>query len=175
MGEIERCVSGLILAVMLAPILSAQQTKDISAAPVPDQIGNAKKVFISNAGVDEISLSAFEQLGDPNKPYNEFYAAMKNWGHYDLVGSPSDADLVFEIRFAAPLTGSDKLNTYAPQYKVTILDAKTHFILWSLAEPVGGALRRSAFLKNLDQGMGKLMDKLQKLATPITTGAQDRK
>ena len=174
MLKVGRCVSCLILAVILAPILSAQ-TKDASAAPVPAQIASAKKVFISNAGVDAISLSAFEHLGEPNKPYNQFYAAMKNWGHYDLVSSPSDADLVFEIRFDAPLTGSDKLNTYAPQYNVTILDVKTHFILWSLAEPVGGALRKSAFLKNLDQGVGKLMDKLQKLATPTMTAAQDRK
>ena len=32
--------------------------------------------------------------------YNEFYAAMKSWGRYELVSSPADADMVFEIRFA---------------------------------------------------------------------------
>ena len=32
-------------------------------------------------------------------PYNRFSAAMKSWGRYELVASPAEAGLVFEIRF----------------------------------------------------------------------------
>ena len=173
MRSIEPRVYCLILAVVLAQHLRAQSTKDVPVAPVPAQITIAKKVFISNAGVDGISLAAFERLGDTNRPYNQFYAAMKNWGRYEMVSAPSDADLVFEIRFSAPLTDAgDKATFYAPQLGVTILDAKTHFILWTLAQPVGGALRKSTFLKNLDQGMAKVMDDLKTLTTPASTTAQ---
>lgn len=165
---VEQNVCWLVLAAMLSPALSAQQAN--VPAPVPAQIVTAKKVFISNAGVDGLSLGAFEKLGDPNKPYNQFYAAMKNWGRYELVSTPADADLVFEIRFSAPLTQSDdKLTTYAPQFGVVILETKTRFTLWTLAEPVHGAFRKTTLLKNLDQAMDKLMDDLKKLATPAST------
>lgn len=162
-------LSGILSAVSAATLLpvsslSAQQPQEKPAAPVPAQIVSAKTVFISNAGVDGLSLAAFERLGEPNKPYNQFYAAMKNWGKYELVSAPADADLVFEIRFGAPLTGADKMNVYAPQFGVTILDTKTHFTLWTLAEPVHGANRKATWERNLGQGMDKIIDDLKKLA-----------
>jgi hypothetical protein len=175
MKAVERSVSQLILIAMLSPVLIAQQPKDVLAAPVPPQIVSAKRVFISNAGVDGLSLATFERMGEPNKPYNQFYAAMKNWGHYELVSAPSDADLVFEIRFGAPLMGSDKLNTYAPQYVVTILDTKTHFTLWTLGEPVQGAFRKTTMLKNLDQAVDKVMGDLKRLAGPASASTEAQK
>jgi hypothetical protein len=30
--------------------------------------------------------------------YNELYAALKPWGYFQLVDSPAQADLIFEIR-----------------------------------------------------------------------------
>jgi hypothetical protein len=165
--------SSIIGATLLAgPLLEAQKPKDVPASPVPAQILSARKVFISNAGVDGLSLDVFERLGEPNKPYNQFYAAMKDWGHYELVSTPSDADLVFEIRFGAPLVGSGKLNTYAPQYGVTILDTKTHFTLWTLAEPVQGAFRKTTFVKNLSQAMDKVMEDLKKLSAQPMASAE---
>ena len=47
---------------------------------MPAQIITAKKVFISNGGVDSAALAAFKRAGDANEPYNRFYAAMKSWG-----------------------------------------------------------------------------------------------
>ena len=64
------------------------------AAPAPVPIFSAKKVFVSNA-TGEIRLP----LGNPDLAYDEFYAAMKSWGRYEIVSSPADADLVFEIRY----------------------------------------------------------------------------
>lgn len=175
---LKKVMSGVVSAVFAATLLStailnAQQPNTLPAAPVPAQILSAKKVFISNAGVDGLALAAFERLGEPNKPYNQLYAAMKSWGHYELVSSPADADLVFEIRFGAPLTGSDKMNTYAPQYGLAILDSKTHFTLWTLGEPVQGAFRKATFIKNLDQAMDRVMDDLKKLAAQPAASSEN--
>jgi hypothetical protein len=72
-----------------------------------------------------------------------FYASMKSGGRYELVANPSDADLVFELLFS--------INESQPQFKLTILDSKTHFALWAFtvyAEPanreagVDGSCRR---------------------------------
>lgn len=63
-------------------------------APIPVQIGTGKKVFISNAQGLSAAVTAA-----PNQTYNEFYAAMNDWGRYELLATPGDADLIFEIRF----------------------------------------------------------------------------
>lgn len=152
----------LALALLSTPFLAAQQAKE--AAPLPVQIAAAKRIFISNGGVDGNSLEAFRRTGGSDQPYNQFYNAMKGWGRYELVAAPADADLVLEIRFAAPLTGCDKICSYAPQLGLTILDAKTHFTLWTLIEPVDGAFRKATWEKNFSKGMTNLMDDMRKLA-----------
>jgi hypothetical protein len=58
----------------------------------------AKTIFLSNAGGnDPFSL---EITGGPNVSYNELYAALQQWGYFQLVDSPSHADLIFQIRGA---------------------------------------------------------------------------
>ena len=90
--------------------------------------------------------------------------------------SPSDADLVFEIRFAAPITDTDKTTSFAPQYGVTIVDAKTHFTLWTLGEPVEGAFRKATFERNLNTAMNGLMENVRKLVAPteVLAGATQK-
>jgi hypothetical protein len=63
-------------------ILSAQQSKGPAPAPVPVQIGAALKVFISNAGGEGFETVIDQTVfnGGPDRPYNEFYAAVKSWG-----------------------------------------------------------------------------------------------
>src|SRR5882724_4612212 len=90
----------LTFSVLLATILTAQQTAN--PAPVPTQILAAKKVFISNAGGDELFYEDPLFDGGPDRAYNQFYASMKTSGRYELVGAPSDADLLLEIRFTIP-------------------------------------------------------------------------
>ena len=148
------------------PSLTAQNTPDSPVAPVPAQIIAAKRAFISNAGADGTSVALFEKNGDPNQPYNQFYAAMKTWGHFELVNAPADADLVFEIRFSAPLIGSGKMDSYAPQLDLAILDAKTHFRLWTFTQLIRGAFREATWKKNFSQGMADLLERIKTLAPP---------
>jgi hypothetical protein len=93
----------LCLAVLLlpVPVLRAEQSKTVPPAPVPPQILAAKKIFIANAGGEQPSEES-QYSGDADRSYNQFYAAMKTWGRYELVSSPAEADLWFEIRFTAP-------------------------------------------------------------------------
>jgi hypothetical protein len=153
-------ICGAVLGLALAPAL----VRAAEPGPVPPAISAARRVFISNAGMDGISLAIFRRAADKDQPYNTFYAAMKSWGRYELVRDPSEADLVFEIRFVAPLTDADKLPTYAPQFHLTVMDAKSRFILWSLAAPVEGAIRKATWYKNVDVGMADLMADLKAIA-----------
>jgi hypothetical protein len=128
-------------------------------APIPSPILSGKKAFISNVGIDTPGLAAFKRVG--YTPYERFYSEMQSWGRYELVAAPADADLVFEIRFLTPL---NILNSYDPQLRLTILDAKTHFVLWTFIEPVQGAFRESTWNKNFSTGLTNLMTDVKKIA-----------
>jgi len=140
-----------------------------ATAPMPTAIQTAKRVFVGNAGVDGMSVQTFRRSGDMNQPYNWFYVAMKNWGRYVLVGSPADADLVFEISFAAPLVGADKISTFAPYLRLEILDAKTHFLLWTIVEPVEGAYRKATWENHFNTGVRNLVIDLKNITGETQT------
>jgi hypothetical protein len=158
----------IVTAVTVVPAMSGQQAT--TAAPVPVQIVAARKVFISNAGADVAAQATFKRAGEPDQAYNHFYSAMQTWGRYEIVSTPGEADLVFELSFTAPMYYNGNMPIYEPQFGLRILDAKTHFLLWSLSEPVEGAFRKATWIKNFDQGLGALMDDLKKLSLPTGVG-----
>lgn len=157
----------LLCGILSAAFTNVPRTAAQSpAAPVPRQIRTAKKVFISNLGSDAISAPAFRKEGEVDKTYNHFYAAMKAWGRYTLVDDPDDADQVFEIRFITSLSATGKIDSFTPELVLTIVDAKTHFTLWTVAEPVEGAVRKATWDKNFNRGISTLMDDLKTLSAP---------
>ena len=87
---------------------------------------------------------------------------MKSWGRYELVASPADADLVFELRFTAPIADFGKTAIYEPQLGLSIFDTKTHFVLWTLTEPVQGAFRKATWEKNVQTRDGESSRRDQK-------------
>ena len=144
----------------------------VATAPMPTAIQTAKRVFLGNAGVDGNSFPVFRKGGDMNQPYNWFYMAMKTWGRYELVGSPADADLVFEISFAAPVAGTEKLLMPAPYLRLEILDAKTHFLLWTIVEPVDGAIRKATWENNFNTGVTNLVSDLKNITGETHTASK---
>lgn len=158
------CFSIVILA--LVQVLSAQQPKGPSPAPVPAQIGAAQKVFISNAGGESLETVIDETVfnGGPDRPYNEFYAAMKSWGRYELVSSPTDADLILEISWA--LTDTGLRLPVLGQLRLVIIDPKTHVTLWNVTEYVRGAVLLGNRDKNFDQAMNTVVARLKGLTAP---------
>ena len=122
-----------VIGLLSLPLFSADKPKDaVPAAPVPSPITAARKVFIANAPGSNLPAS----FGGPDRTYNEFYAAMKSWGHYELVAAPSDADLILEISFTSSLSGVGGTSTSGPisynytELRLVILDARMHVPLW---------------------------------------------
>ena len=168
-----RCVA-FTAALIVIPALHGQPAKD-TTAPVPSQIAAAHKIFIANAGADTASQEIFKRAGEPDQAYDRFYSAMQAWGRYEIVSAPGEADLVLEIRFTAPMYYNGSLPIYEPQFGVRILDAKTHFLLWVLTEPVEGAFRKATWLKNFDHGLDAIMDDLKKISAPATASGEPSK
>jgi len=96
----------VVCAALLSAVASlahAQQFGATPPGPVPSAIRAAKKVFVSNGGSD-IGLFPRPFSGDPNRAYNQFYAALKAAGQFELVSDPGEADLVLELQLLAPST-----------------------------------------------------------------------
>jgi len=160
----------LALPLLSGPISAAQQKKPAQPAPIPAQILSAKKVFIANAGGDETRYDDPLYSGGPDRPYNEFYAAIKTWGRYELVDTPADADLVFEIRLTVFRLRHERVLSEDspesdPQFRIVIRDPKTHQALWGLTEHAQGAILQGNRDKNFEQAMAALVAALQRITS----------
>jgi hypothetical protein len=122
-----------------------------TAGPIPIQVVTGKKAFISY-------LESDADPGAVNLTYNEFYALMKSWGKFELVPAPADADLVFEIRYVSGLSDS--------QIRLSIVDPKTHCVLWPFIQHVQSSSRETARRKNFDQAMSDLVEEVKRVTTP---------
>ena len=158
-----RALYVMVVISLLAPLLRAQTSKGTPPAPVPPQIGGAQKIFISNAGGESFEAAIDQTVfnGGPDRPYNQFYAAMKTWGRYELVASPADADLVLEISWALSDTGL-KLPVLG-QLRLVVIDPKTHVTLWNFTEYVRGAILLGNRDKNFDQAMNTIIARIKNL------------
>jgi hypothetical protein len=96
---------------------------------------------------------------------------MKDWGHFDLVGSTDFADLALVIRYLNPVVGrqhsdaSDPPNgwIYDPQLQLSINDPRTGLALWSITEHIQPADDRQAANQHFDEAVARLVDDLKKL------------
>jgi hypothetical protein len=138
-------------------LLNAQAQTPTSApeAPVPLAISTAKAVFISNAMPVISNLS-----GGPNRGYNQFYAGLKAMGRYELVDDPSKADLILELK-TIPL---DSIQAELDGVRLVIYDRRTHYVLWTLAQPTGVCALRKGCDKNFDTAMNSLIRDLKALS-----------
>ena len=173
------------IAAVWAPDLNlrAQQARDVLPAPLPAQIYSGKKVFVSNAGGDNNHLYS----GEPARLYNQFYAALKSWGRYELAASPAEADLVLEISFSNPFIGDYSAGTGGqasvfgrglsdPQFRLVILDPGTRVTLWVFTEHIEHALLQGNRDKNFDQALNYLMNDLRNVAgSPPVAAASSNK
>jgi hypothetical protein len=132
-------------------------------APVPVQIAAAHNIFLVNNGADaNFPLTAQDA-------YNRVYSALQAWGHFQLVTSPDQADLVFQLRDIAPVTGvyGDRTGAYAinsPAFQLAIKDPKTNVTLWTVNSPVQIAGRKAARARWLDIAVTNLVSRVKVLA-----------
>src|SRR5271169_3543510 len=145
-------------------------------APVPPALLNAKTAFISNAGADS-GLFPHPFSGDPDRPYNQFYAAMQSWGRYQLVADPSEADVVFELQLIAPPgpSSGNKVNGASdpvPMFRLVIYDRKTHYVLWALTESIPIAVLQKTHDNNFDGALSALTADLKRVTSaPAATAS----
>lgn len=161
---------GLAIPLQHGPTCAAPQHKSAPPAPIPAQILTAKKVFIANGGGDE-SRYDVSYSGGPDRAYNEFYAAMKTWGRYELAAAPGDADLVFEIRLTVvqlqhPRALADDSVAYDSRLRLVIRDLKTHETLWGVTEHAQEAALQGNRDKNFEQALAAIVAEVQRIAGP---------
>ena len=165
----------MVFATAIAIVLSgaAMGAQTQKAAPVPSELYTAKKVFISNAGADS-GLFWHPFSGEHDRAYNEFYGYVQGIGRFDLVPSPEDADMVFELRlttpYGPPIAGEQKgLDYPLPMFRLVIYDRKTHFVLWTLTESIQYAILQKSHDHNFDTALEMLVENLKTLTTPPAT------
>ncbi len=152
----------------LAPALRAQNPQSaatpagaVPPAPIPTQIPAAKKVFIANSASDSSSF-ILNYTGGPNALYDQFYAALKRSGRFELVGSPADADLVFDIEWSK-VAPDDRLLV---ELAVRIVDPHTNIHLWTVRQEIQGAFLAKTARKNLLAAVAALATSTVNLASP---------
>jgi hypothetical protein len=155
------------ISLAAASVTLAQSVMPVPKAPVPVRILAAKRVFIANSGGDERSTAEALYSGGPDRAYNGFYAALKTWGHYELVADPADADLVFEIQFMIerPVLKGQSLTSadYDPEFRLTIHDPKTNVLLWGITVHAQSALLQGNRDRNFDSALARIVGEVQVL------------
>ncbi len=153
-----KLLPGFWLAVCLSIPLHAQQPPP--PGPTPAQILTAKRAFIANAPPQKADTGARPVVysGGPYRAYDEFYDAMKNWGKFELVSSPGEADIVLQIRY-------DQLPITERQLQLVILDPKSSESLWWFATPLAAGSHRQDSDRLFDQAIAKLVQDVQNLVT----------
>jgi len=158
-------ISLVLGAILLSPGVGGanDKKKDVPVAPLPAVIVNAKKIFLSNGG-------------GSNFAYDAFYSKMKEWGKYEIVGSPEEADLIVELSYRVEDKGTrvwSSTNTYNnttqvhsaqiidPQLILTIYDARTKNSLWSETDHRRLARREKNREKETVNSAQRLVDDLK--------------
>lgn len=143
----------------------------VPAGPVPSSIASAHNVLLTNVGVSA-------RLGlDSNQLYNDIHQRMEQWGYYQLVSSPQQADLIFQLDEIDPrngtnvTAGTDAYNR-TPSFRVVILDAKTGIALWTVTAPIY-ITGRKTYAQWMDISEEGLITRLKTLAQqPVSAEEQ---
>jgi hypothetical protein len=167
-GSMQRMTRFLLLggvllgAVFCSPRLSAQLKAapvNSSSAPVPTAILQGKKAFISFE-LGDVSSFPSTYSGGPERAYNEFYQDMQQWGRYQLVADPKDADVIFAIRFV------DSPGLGIPQIRLGITDPHSGISLWGFAEQISGAIRKKNRDAAFSETVMQVVSDVEQLVSP---------
>lgn len=129
------------------------------------------RVFVSNMGGEcqNFNSPGFNfGIGQPLRhgqvsaavptAYDGLYSALKDWGRFELVLTPSDADLVFQIRVVCP-----SIKEGHPVLELQILDPKTRIALWGFSENAGPAELQKNRDTNFEHALTRLIQDVRAL------------
>ena len=107
----------------------------VPGGPVPASIASAHNILLTNVGITA-------RLGlDTNQMYNDIHSRLEQWGYYNLVSTPQEADLIFQLDEIDPRNGTNvtpgtDVYNRTPFFRIVILDAKTGIALWTVTAPI---------------------------------------
>lgn len=169
MNKIEAVLCAAVLMALLTPSTASGASSGAAVAgPVPPAITSAKRLFVSNAGADS-GLFPEPFSGDPNRTYDQFYAALQAKGGYELVSDPAQADLVLDIQLNAPYGSLHPAKIAGtadplPWFRLVVYDRPSHYILWTITESVPVAYLQKTHDHNFDETLLKVAAKFIGLA-----------
>jgi len=174
---VRKLVSILVIVLLLNQSIPAQvaagQAPAAAQSPaatqaMPAQIRTAQKIFLANAGAQTgfpyDSSVAYQQLADQ----------LRAWGRYTLADTPAEADLIFQLKSAAPIGGVEVYDGRGASYRLprlelTIVDPHTQTPLWVLTENVYSPVRRKDKTDWFTVAVANLTTKVKELAgAPVT-------
>jgi hypothetical protein len=167
MRRVALSMTALSLSLLCMAAAFAQVPASTQSGPIPPALLAAKSIFVSNGGSDTRFFP--DTLGgDTNRSYSEFYAALKSTGKYDLVSDPSQTDLVLDLRLGAahcPWGETECIGTHdvLAEFRLTIYDRKTHYVLWTIAEPIENALLKKNHDRNFETALSALIRDFEKI------------
>jgi hypothetical protein len=178
MRDVFRLLCGF-LALSTVACLPAFGASQYGEAPIPTQIGAGKRVFVSNMGGEcqNFNSPGFNfGMGQPLRhgqvseaiptAYDGLYLAMKDWGRFELVLTPSEADLIFQIHVLCP-----SIKEGHPVLELQILDPKTRIALWGFSENADPA----ELQKNRDANFERALNRLTKDVRSLFARPDSRK
>lgn len=151
-------------AVQSAPIEQSSPATPPPGSAVPvQQIVSAHRVFLSNAGSDPNFPI------DPTTSYNDVSAALQSWGRFQLVNSPEQADLIFQLHGVAPITDvtggrGGVYSVTSPAFQLTFVDPKTNINLWTITSPVNLAGRGQTLERWTSLSIANLISRIKVLS-----------
>jgi hypothetical protein len=159
------CFSLALVFSSTTTIAKAQRTAAVIPAPPPQQISAAHTIFISNGGTPTAFV---DYTGGANRPYNSFYSAIEQWSHYQIVTSPSQADLIFEISghaSSSSYVGTDNIpySFYQHALVLHVIDPKANTVIWTMAANIQPRGLKGTRDKRFDAATTVLINQLRQL------------
>lgn len=163
-----RMLYSVALVVILTHLGLGQEGKSANLAPIPSAIPAAQKVFISNAGEDNVGGDLYS--GAQDRCYNDFYRQVRALNRFELVAAPSDADIVIEITMRSSVVPPDVMKGssvagagYESIFRLRVLDPKSQVVLWTFYERVAPAVLKMNRNKNFDNALKQIVSDLSNL------------
>ena len=142
------------------PVFVLAQTPPQAAAPLPALITFATRLFLGNAGDQENA--------DCLRAYTDLYQGLSGLGRFQLTTDPNQADLILELHYEIDLgqaLASNDSHRSVRQFRLVLIDPKSHAVLWSLTERTNYALLQKNRNSNLDETVATLLQDFDSLTS----------
>ncbi len=174
-----RCVASIALLMMLAVAMPGSIAAQEKPAEKPDTAPK-KPVFVSPyARLNAAKTAAVRNARGSDIPFNVISSGLEGWGRFNLVDSPSEADIIIEV--SSPSDDKDKGGTRVgsgrgqdssdsindiEEIRLAVYDAHTRVTLWSASERPKGGFRDRTREDHMVEAASHLLTKFRQRLEP---------